>query len=169
MPTHYGFCSFASTWPFYCSLFLPWIQINFLNMKNGLYKYSFDFSFTKPIILMFAFDLLLKLCFWADCFIFSFDELNALTFCLPCRWWSCRGLARWPGLPLKLLHMEKMKLHQIYTWKYEKLCFSSKDGFEEKSITSMWLFNFLLLRLYLTSSCTCWPLLSFYKSLLTKP
>lgn len=55
--------------------------MNFLNMKNDLYTYSFDFSFAKPILLIFASDLLLKLCFWAVCFIFSFDGLNALTFC----------------------------------------------------------------------------------------
>jgi len=59
--------------------------MNSLKMKNGLYTYSFYFSLTKPIILMFAFDLLLKLCFWVVCFIFAFDELNALTLYLLCR------------------------------------------------------------------------------------
>lgn len=73
---------------------------------------------------MFAFDLLLKLCFWEVYFIFAFDELNALTFCLLCRWYQ--GF-HWG------YYIWKKKWN--YTWKHKKLCFSSKQGFEEKSIT----------------------------------
>ena len=73
------------------------------------------FSFTKPTLIMFAMWLTFQLCFWVVYFICAFDELNDLIFCLPCKGWSYWSLIRWPGLPLKWLHMEKLKLHQIYT------------------------------------------------------
>ena len=61
------------------------LQMNSLNITNGLYTKDFNFSLIKTHFVMFAFNLLLKLCFWAVCFIFAFGELNALAFCLPCR------------------------------------------------------------------------------------
>ena len=77
----------------------------------------------------------LKLYYYYSHFEETLETWRLWVFVFFWRWWSCRGLARWPGIPLKLLHMEQMKLHQICTWKHKKLCFSSKHGFEEKSIT----------------------------------
>ena len=54
--------------------------MNSLNITNGLYTKDLNFSLIQTHFVMFAFDLLLKLCFWAVCFIFSFNELNALNF-----------------------------------------------------------------------------------------
>jgi len=68
-------------------------------------------------------------------YFFALDGLNALKFCFFCRNWSAEAWQGDQGCLLKLLHREKMKIHEILYIKYKKLCFSSKQGFEEKSIT----------------------------------
>lgn len=99
---HFKLLPFSNT-IFLCSIFLLWMQMSPLNMKNDLYTRDFYFFIDKTQFYnVYNWHFLFKLyfrqfasfCLWLN---------EWLSFCLLCKGWICWSLTRWPGLPLEFL------------------------------------------------------------------
>lgn len=92
---------------------------------------------------MFAFDI-------------AFQTLFLGSFLYFCLWWTewfdllfalqvmeMLKLGKVTRIATEAITYEKLKLHQIYTWKHRILYFSSKQDFEEKSVSEHVIMEFI--------------------------